>query len=78
MKHCFKVKNACVLVSDVKKLPFNIWLVDLHLHEKIKVSPLYYFGKVKNVVMVRLDHIKYVDFFACSDTADFYKNEGEV
>ena len=64
MKHClnFKVKKACVLVNDVKKLPFNIWPVDLYLHEKIKAPPLYYFGKVKNVVMVRLDHIKYGDF----------------
>ena len=58
MNAIMKVKKACVLVSDVKKIPFNTWPIDLYLHEKIKALPLYYFENIKDVVIVRLDDIK--------------------
>ena len=28
-----KVKKACVLVSDVKKIPLNIWPIGDYLHK---------------------------------------------
>ena len=63
LKYClnFKVKEACVPIGQ--KLPFNIWPINSYLHEKIKASPLYYFDKVKNIVIVRLDKTDYGDFF---------------
>ena len=55
----YKVKKACILVDDVKKISFDIHPIDLYLHKKIKASPLYYFDRIKNEVIIRLDSIQY-------------------
>ena len=55
----------------IKKLPFNIYAIDIYLYEKIKASPLYYFNKLRTDVIIRLDNIEYGRFFACRETADF-------
>lgn len=48
-----------------------IQLTFIYLHEKIKVSPLLYFDKIKNEVIVGLDDIEYGDYFYSKETADF-------
>ena len=67
----YKVKKACILVDDVKKIPFDIHPIDHYLHKKIKASPLSYFDRIKNEVIIRLDSIQYGNFFVSRDTADF-------
>ena len=64
IKHCLyhKIKKACILASDKKNIAFNIYTIDLYLHEKIKASPLFYFDKTKNEVILRLNNIDYDDF----------------
>ena len=50
------------MVSNKEKLPFNIYPINLYLHEKIKASPMYYFDKTKNDVITRLDKIEHGNF----------------
>ena len=59
------------MAGDKKSIPFNNYLINLCLQEKIKASPLFYFDKMKNEVIVRLDNIDYGDFFISRDTVDF-------
>ena len=59
----YKVKKACILVDDVKKIPFDINPIDHYLHKKI--------NRIKNEVIIRLDSIQYGIFFVSRDTADF-------